>query len=169
MTKIFILLFLIFQVSAVAKEKTARKVEMLTGIVRSCHDGDTCRVEVKNKLLKIRFSGIDTPEKKQKYGVEAKQYTEKLVLHKQVDMECEGKSFDRLTCTLFHENKNINEELVKAGWAWDSKRYSKGKYQQIMNEAKMLKKGMWVDTKISPFCYRHKESKKCRVSQLYME
>jgi micrococcal nuclease len=161
--------FVLFSSHGLAKKNKANEIKKLSGVVQSCHDGDTCRVKVKDQVLKIRFSGIDTPEKSQQYGPQAKEFTQGLLLNQKVDLECEGKSYDRLTCTIFKNQVNINEEIVRAGWAWDSKKYSKRKYESLMKQAQLEKKGMWVNTTISPFCYRHKNSKKCRVSQLYME
>ncbi|WP_413287737.1 thermonuclease family protein [Bdellovibrio sp. HCB337] len=156
-------------INAEARKKKKPQVQKLIGTVQKCHDGDTCRVIVDNKNLKIRFAGIDTPELSQKYGKEARDFTESKLKNKVVRLECEGTSFDRLTCTIFMEGRNINREIVLNGWAFDSTKYSKGIYAQDVEGAKAKQLGIWKDPKlVSPYCYRHKTNKKCRVSQLYM-
>ncbi|MGZ3745027.1 MAG: thermonuclease family protein [Pseudobdellovibrionaceae bacterium] len=154
---------------ALARAKKKNQIQNLRGLVQRCHDGDTCRVLVNNKSIKIRFSGIDSPEIMQPEGKMAKKFTESLILNKVVDLQCDGVSFDRLTCTVFYESKNINEEIVRNGFAWDSPKYSHGQYNLLMMEAQNKEIGIWKTTRVSPYCFRHKTSKKCYVSQLYME
>lgn len=155
--------------TAEARKKKKPQIQKLSGVVQKCHDGDTCRVLVKDKNLKIRFSGIDAPELKQKYGKDAQMFTESKIKNRPVDLECEGTSFDRLTCTVFLEGRNINREIVLNGWAYDSAKYSKGLYAPDVALAKSKRLGIWKDSNLtSPYCFRHKTSKHCRVSQSYM-
>lgn len=166
---IFILFPLFFSSGAIASKKNKNQIQKLSGVVEKCHDGDTCRVAVNDKILKIRFSGIDTPELSQKYGKDAQKFTESKLRGQNVDLECEGKSYDRLTCTVFLQGRNVNREIVLAGWAYDSFKYSKGEYAPDVATAKSQRLGIWKDENlISPYCYRHKTSKHCRVSQSYM-
>ncbi len=73
MVKYFLILTLVLSFStSFAKKKKHASVQNLSGVVESCHDGDTCRVLVNGKSLKIRFAGIDTPELSQKYGKKPK-------------------------------------------------------------------------------------------------
>lgn len=64
---------------------------------------------------------------------------------------------------------NVNQEMVAKGYAWDSPYYSKGKYKYLMQEAQKQKLGIWKTTTISPYCYRHKTSKKCIKNKMTME
>lgn len=165
---LFALIVLSFQVFAGRKKHS--RASTLQGVVQSCHDGDTCRVVVDGQVLKIRFSGIDTPELHQKYGPEAKQFTETLVKGKAVDLKCEGRSYDRLTCDLYIHLVHVNAELVRNGWAYDSTKYSKGKYKDMVAEAQKLKLGMWKhgSPPMSPYCFRHKTAKACKRNIAYM-
>ena len=151
------------------KKKKPEEVHKYSGVVQKCHDGDTCRVTVDNKTMKVRFAGIDTPELSQKYGKEAQKFTESLVKGKNVNLECDGKSFDRVTCTVFIDQRNINMEIVQAGWAYDSTKYSKGRYIAAVSDAKANRLGIWKDENLkSPFCYRHKSNKRCKVEPSFM-
>ncbi|MBO9667051.1 MAG: thermonuclease family protein [Bdellovibrio sp.] len=165
---LFLSLTLALSPSAFAKKKK-HKITNLSGYTQSCHDGDTCRVLVGKKSLKIRFAGIDCPELSQKHGKEARDFTKSLVVGKEVNLVCEGSSYDRLTCTVFQNGKNINQAIVEHGWAYDSTKYSKGRYLASVNEAKSQRKGIWNDPNlISPYCYRHKTNKNCSTDLSYM-
>jgi micrococcal nuclease len=160
------ILFTLLSLIAFSKQK---KVSLLNGVVKLCHDGDTCTVISDGKKLKIRFAGIDTPELKQKFGVEARNFTQTLVKDKTVNLECNGKSFKRLTCTVFLNTKNINQEIVKAGWAYDSPKYSKGAYSSDESNARSKKIGLWsVANPLSPHCFRHPKYSQCKTNQSFM-
>lgn len=144
MLKYFIALSLLLSFSnSEARKKKPSQIQNFSGTVEKCHDGDTCRVLVDGKSLKIRFAGIDTPEISKKHGKEAQRFTESLIKGKNVDLKCEGKSFDRLTCDVYHQSLHINAEIVKNGWAYDSTKYSKGRYKEHMVVAQAQKSGIW--------------------------
>lgn len=158
-----LILFLLFSLSVEAKITLT-----YSGTVRSCNDGDTCRVDVNGKTMKVRLSGIDAPELNQPEGTDSKRYLEGLVRNKEASLKCDGMSFDRVTCTVFLGNKNINEDLVRNGYAWDSPKFSNGAYQTLMVEAQTKKLGIWKTITVSPYCFRHKKAKKCRNNPLWM-
>lgn len=161
---IFLLVF-----GAEAKRKKEKPIQHLRGVVERCHDGDTCRVLVDGHSLSIRFSGIDTPELKQKYGLEAQRFTETFIKGKDVDLECNGRSFNRITCVVFLNGVDVNKEIVRQGWAFESKKYSQGKYSSALQEAQSQRLGMWKEGKVvSPHCFRHKKAKACRSNMAYM-
>ena len=92
-----------------------------------------------------------------------------MIKNKEVRLECDGTSFDRLTCTVFLGTTNVNQTIVENGWAYDSTKYSKGRYLATVDEAKNQRKGIWNDNDlISPYCYRHKTARKCVGDQSYM-
>ena len=130
---------------------SAKKIQEFSGRVISCHDGDTCRILVNEKVMKVRLAGIDAPEIKQVEGLAARKHLEKLVLKRPVRLLCDGVSFDRITCTIFLGFTNVNEELVKNGFALDSSRYSRGVYQALMLQAQAKKLGIWKTLKVSPY------------------
>lgn len=166
---LLILAALILAVPGAEAKKKKKEMTVLTGIVQKCYDGDTCRVLVQNKIAKIRFAGIDTPELRQQHGKEAQQFTEGQLKGKTVDLKCDGASWDRITCTVYLEGRNFNQVIVQKGWAYDSTQFSKGAYKQDELTAKAQRLGVWASQNLqSPYCFRHKANKKCRVSALYM-
>ncbi len=167
--KMSALLIFSFLISTEAFARKKQKVFEFQGVVQSCHDGDTCRVSVNKEVLKVRFFGIDAPELNQEYGKEAQKYTANLILNKNVNLKCFGNSYDRSTCEIDLDGKIINQQLVKAGWAVDSPKYSKGKYKPDESYARENKLGMWrLGFKLSPHCYRHKKDKRCKLNAAFM-
>ena len=133
------------------------------GIVCKVSDGDTITVISENdKKIKIRFADIDAPESSQKYGFESKNYLSRRILSKKVKIEVNTiDRYGRAVSTVYLGEENINEQMVKEGWAWWYRNFSKkpiyGKYEA---EAKLNKKGMWnSNDNIAPWEYR-KFSKK---------
>lgn len=156
--------------SAWAKKK-APQIESFSGIIQSCYDGDTCRIEVSGKIQKIRFSGIDAPELKQEFGKAARDFLKESIAGKTVDLKCSGSSWDRKTCEVFLRGESINALMVQKGLAWDSPQYSKGRFAKDMELARQKKIGLWGKSlKLqSPYCYRKPTSKTCRKDRLAME
>ena len=77
-------------------------------------DGDT----IKANETSIRLLGINTPEKGEKGYQEAKEFLEKMVLNKLVQLEYVGEREDRYGRTLayvFVNGENINSKIVENG------------------------------------------------------
>lgn len=62
--------------------------------VTAVTDGDTVKIEYQNKTIKVRLAGIDTPELKQEFGLEAKNALEDKVLNKTVYIDGDKKDMD---------------------------------------------------------------------------
>jgi hypothetical protein len=69
---------------------------------------------------RIRFSGIDCPEKGQAYGKRATQAASELVFGREVTLQTHGKDkYGRtLADVLLPDGTNVNHSLVKDGWCW---------------------------------------------------
>ncbi len=164
----FCFVFLLSISNSICFAKNKIEAQTIVGIVHHCHDGDTCTVISNKKKLSIRFSGIDTPELKQVDGTKARDFTENLIKGKEVKLVCDGKSFNRVTCTVFLGDQNINEEIIKAGYAFDVPKYSKGKYKELMLNAKSQNIGIWKNKPISPYCFRKPHVKPCKLDSSFM-
>jgi endonuclease YncB( thermonuclease family) len=150
-------------------KKKAPATQTIYGIVDHCHDGDTCTVFSDTNKISVRFSGIDTPEISQTDGKKARDFTENLVKGKEVKLLCDGKSFNRVTCTVFENDKDVNAEIIKAGYAFDVPKYSHGKYRDLMLTAQNQRLGIWKGQPVSPFCFRHKKHKACQNNPTFVE
>lgn len=142
--------------------KNAGKKSEYSGVVISCHDGDTCRISTTDKLYKVRFFGIDAPELNQDHGPAAKKFLNDAIKDKAVKLTCLGKSYDRITCEVWLDGKSMNREMVRSGWALDSPKYSMGSFKIDEQYAKQNKLGIWKSGLAkSPHCYRNKNDKRC--------
>jgi len=80
-------------------------------------DGDTIVV---GNDTHVRLSGINTPEKGEKYYNEAKEFLTKIILNKTIVLEYGKEKYDRYDRELayvFYKDANINLELVDEGYA----------------------------------------------------
>ncbi|MCK5624921.1 thermonuclease family protein [Candidatus Pacearchaeota archaeon] len=87
-----------------------------TAFIDRVIDGDT----VESNDTSIRLLGINTPERGEKYYLEAKEFLEELVLNKTVRLEFGKEREDRYGRTLAYiyiGNENINLKLVEEGYA----------------------------------------------------
>ena len=156
--KYFLLYLLLFSVCFSAFAKDTPEILSTTKVIIT--DGDT--IKFNNK--KIRLHGIDTPEIKQlcknkngqdyKCGVKAKLALITLISSNQVKCSVHGKDrYKRLIATCFIKNININEWLVKEGWALAYRRYSKDYVDEELF-AKNNKLGLWRGDFLEPWKWR---------------
>jgi len=111
-------------------------------------DGDTIHLNGE----KIRFTGIDTPELKQTClkdgiedpcGVTAKQILIDKIGNDNVECISEGKDrYQRTLAECFVNNESLSSYLVRSGYAFAYRKYSK-KFVQDEDYAKINKIGMW--------------------------
>lgn len=128
----------------------------------SIPDGDTLNIiNGNNKKVKIRLYGIDAPETTQKYGQASRDYLRKIVKNKRLTYKIRSKDdYGRVVATLYGDNKDLNYEMIKAGWAWHYRYYYKSKkYAEAEKNARNQKIGLWKgDNPQAPWEYR-KENK----------
>lgn len=161
-------IYTILAVTLLYKNQTISRSIVLSNI--KIVDGDTVWGVYKGKKIKIRFAEIDTPEMKQEYGWEAKECLQKLIESYKYEIEFkyqENDKFDKYNRSLgwlFHNNININYELVKLGYAWVYDKYviekNKKYLHQLQNNAKKNKLGLWKEENIlAPWDWRKKKIK----------
>jgi micrococcal nuclease len=133
--------------------------EEFTGQVVGITDGDTIRVLRGAEEIKIRLEGIDCPESRQAFGTKAKQATSDLAFGKTVTVQVKGKDrYERtLADIILPDGRILNRELVRLGFAWWYRKYSK--YEslgKLESEAREAKRGLWADNNpIPPWDWRH--------------
>mgnify|MGYP001338894875 CR=1 FL=1 len=118
-------------------------------------DGDT--IKINNKI--IRFGGIDAPEsyyrgKKQKCildkkiiycgDISKKKLEEKISDNKVTCINEKNKNiYNRIIAECFIGKESLSKYMVRSGYAFDYKQYSKGKYSDDEIYAKKNNNGMW--------------------------
>ena len=124
-------------------------------------DGDTIHLNGK----KIRFSGIDTPELKQTCrkndqiifcGIEAKKLLINRIGNNEIKCveECKDQ-YKRILAELFVNNISLSSYLVKEGYAFAYRKYSK-KFVPDENYARSNNLGMWSMKFEYPWDWRKK-------------
>ena len=128
------------------------------------HDGDSITVlSVEKKQIKIRLEGIDAPELKQAFGSRAKEHLSSLIMGKDVTLIVKGEDlYKRTLSKILLDSQDVNLSMVRDGFAWHYSKYSKDKkFAEAEAEARIKKKGLWVDQNpVAPWDYRSKEKVK---------
>jgi len=136
----------------------APAAEPFTAQVVRVKDGDTIVVLRGTEQIAIRLEGIDCPESGQAFGQKAKQATSALAHGKTVTVHPTGT--DRYERTLANiilpDGRNLNHELVRQGWGWWYRQYSKDQGMgKLEAEARAAKWGLWAESNpIPPWDWR---------------
>ena len=134
--KIFILflLFSSFFLLACIDQNESACIKGKTFIVSRVIDGDTIETTTGEK---IRLTGINTPEKKEACFEEAKEFTEKELLGKRIEVEEQGTDqYGRILGKVCVQEKSFNKKLIETGLAHY---YS---YEKIPELEKLQEKAM---------------------------
>lgn len=130
-----------------------------TGNVSRVVDGDTVDIELDGEVTRVRLLGIDTPEvvdprkPVQCFGQEASDHLHALLDGQDVTLEYDDSQgvtdkYDRtLAYVLLDGEKNINEQMIRDGFAYeytyrDAYRYQM-EFRNAEREAREGKKGLW--------------------------
>ena len=124
-------------------------------------DGDTINLNGE----KIRFSGIDTPEIKQKCkmnneivrcGIQAKELLIEKIGKNKIHCVREGKDqYNRILAECFVNDLSLSSYLVKKGYAFAYRKYSK-KFIEDEDFARLNNLGMWSMNFEFPWDWRKK-------------
>jgi micrococcal nuclease len=151
--KLFLLTFLsLLAFSASASAETC-KVTKIT-------DGDSITVQCSSGKERIRFCGIDAPEKKQEFGQASKLKMIELVKGKDVQIIGVNRDrYKRLVAEVFVGDRYINAEMIKSGLAYEYKKYSAScPNVQKLSDAEAIAKqnhiNIWSDDFVKPWDYR---------------
>lgn len=127
-------------------------------------DGDTLTVLKPDWSLEtIRIYGLDCPERNQPYGYTASFFSLRQLLFRQIEVDpVERDRYDRLVARLRHEGKSVNQEIIKAGYAWVYDRYCQAgvcsRYRLLEKEARQAGRGLWQEEEpIPPWLWRRGE------------
>ena len=130
-----------------------------SGKVVGVSDGDTITVLKDNKPIKVRLSGVDCPESHQAFGAAAKKFTSDQCFGAVVKVNDYGKDrYGRAIAeVILPDGRSLNRELIKAGYAWHYKQYSKDRSLTALEaEARNERRGLWADAhSVAPWDFRH--------------
>ncbi len=126
--------------------------EDLQGRVMSVLDGDTITVlDAANVQRTIRLAGVDAPELRQPFGAKAKETLSARVLGKQARVAPRGIRDGRALGVVWLNDRNVNLELVAAGWAWHDKASdASDELAAAEKSAREQRLGLWGDPGLTP-------------------
>lgn len=159
MKKLFLLLIFILLFCP-----TLSHSNTITGKVISVTDGDSITILNGSQQTKIRLYGIDTPEKAQAFGKQAKKFTASLTAGKQVSVEVyDTDRYGRSVGVVFINGINVNEEIIRAGYAWQYRKYCNTSFcddwLKLEDHARSFAFGLWADSNPQPpWKWRYKKN-----------
>lgn len=131
---------------------------LVTAKVVGVVDGDTMDVLLPGNIQqRLRLNGIDTPERGQPFGNNAKKYLSELTMGKQIEFEpFDTDRYDRVIAETYVSGNRIGLLLVEAGLAWQYEKYSDdpilASAQQSARERQI---GLWSDPRfVAPWEWR---------------
>jgi endonuclease YncB( thermonuclease family) len=140
---------------------------VVDGRVVGVSDGDTITVLDDAKTRhKIRFAGIDAPEKGQAFGEQSKQSLSAPVFQKRVEAYCHKKDrYGPEVCTVFASLRDVGLEQIRAGMAWHYKEHQHEQttqdrlmYRDEEESAKASRVGLWKGPKpVPPWTWRREK------------
>jgi len=145
-----VLLFLLISWTAT---ETAR------GRVITVTDGDTITIlTTKNTQEKIRLLDIDAPERNQSYYEKSRQFLSNMVAGKTVRVVYKDRDqYGRILGIVYVGRKNVNEEMIKAGLAWNYHYSTNKKYADLEAEAKRKKLNIFSERNpTNPYNFRNR-------------
>ncbi len=130
---------------------------MFDATVVAVSDGDTITVTVPKpceagqscfkgkRSYRVRLAEIDAPERKQPYGIEARDALSGAVLGQLVQVDDRGqRSYSRIVAHVYMGDIWLNREMVAEGFAWVDPRYSKTpELVSLVKKAKADQIGLW--------------------------
>ena len=131
-----------------------------TGKVVGVQDGDTLTVrQDAGAAIRIRLWGIDAPENRQAYSNASKRQLSSLTFGKRVrvlvrDTDRYGRTVAEI---ILPDDRNVNQEMVKAGYAWWYRKYAPNDnvLEKLEADARAEKRGLWADPNaVPPWEYR---------------
>ena len=148
---ILVFILLIVPINVYAKKEEVK--------LEKCIDGDTISIKYKNNIEKVRFLAIDAPEidKEEPYSIESKEFTCDILknskkIYIEFDTNSDNKDkYDRLLAWVWADDKLVQTELVKNGYAKVAYLYDEYKYTSDLKEfesyAKDKKLNIWSEYK----------------------
>lgn len=122
-----------------------------TAVVRSIIDGDTIEVELGGRQVRLRYIGVDTPERDEPYYAEATAANRQLVEGQTVILVKDVSETDRfgrlLRYVYLEDGTFVNAELLRQGMArrvtFPPDVAEQERFGQIQEEARLAGRGLW--------------------------
>ncbi len=136
----------------------------LTAKVVQVADGDTISVlDNRNRKYRIRFLGIDAPERGQAYGNYCRKNLADKISGRTVEINYQKlDQYGRITGTVRYQGRNINLEQIQDGCAWYYRYFARDlsptlriQYETAESSARKDRVGLWRDAHpMNPYDFR---------------
>jgi endonuclease YncB( thermonuclease family) len=126
----------------------AAAAEEFVGRVVGVPDGDTLTVLRARRPERVRLQGVDAPEKRQAFGERARRFTADLAFDRTVTVRTTGRDRNGrlLGEVVLPDGRSLNQELVRAGYAWWFRKYSRDeRLARLEDDARTGRRGLWAD------------------------
>ncbi len=103
--------------------------------------------------LKVRVSGIDSPELQQAFGRQARSFLVRLTEGRQVAVHTTDRDdYGRTVAELqLADGRSVGAELVKAGMAWYLDHYFEDRsLERLQDQARAARRGLWSGSSRTP-------------------
>lgn len=123
--------------------------EEIVGRVVGVADGDTLTILVNGReQIKVRLAEIDAPEKSQPFGQRSKQSLSDLCFDKDAVLQkTDTDRYGRTVAKVYCDGMDANAEQIRRGLAWAYRKYLHDQSLLVLeNEARVAKRGLWVDS-----------------------
>lgn len=120
-------------------------------------DGDTLDVFHDGHKERVRLKNIDCPEVGQAYGRRARRFTGEISFNQMVTVTTHGKDAKGRTLAdiALPGGINLNQELVRVGYAWAIPGDGGGLLTRLEETARKWPRGLWLDPHpMSPWEWR---------------
>lgn len=119
-------------------------------------DGDSLTLQVGPRLLKLRLAGIDAPEMKQTFGLQARRSLHQLCFGK--DAQYDAIAVDRFGRTVARvrcDGVDASQAQLERGMAWAFRQKDRN-LKALETTARSNKIGLWSDPHpVAPWRFRH--------------
>ena len=132
------------------------------GKVVSVVDGNTLEiVSEDNETYKVVLAGIDSPELRQEFGEAAREFLEKFILDKAIQVELQGK--DRwgnyVGVVYINKGTDLRKALLTNGLAWVTEKETDEEFKKLEQKAREQGTGLWKEeSPTPPWIYRRQQT-----------
>lgn len=128
-----------------------------TAQVQRVDDGDTLRIAIDGRTVRVRIFAIDAPELDQPYGREALAEARRLLAGRVVAVtRRDTDPYGRLVASLAIDGRDVGRDLVAAGAAWHFTQFSDSRVLAAAErEARAERRGLWAfSNPVAPWRHR---------------
>ncbi|HRJ29481.1 MAG TPA: thermonuclease family protein [Cyclobacteriaceae bacterium] len=132
------------------------------GKVVSVVDGNTLEiVSEDNETYKVVLAGIDSPELEQEFGEAAKEFLEKFINDKAIQVQLQGK--DRwgnyVGVVYINKGTDLRKALLSNGFAWVVEKEATEEFKKLEQKAREQGTGLWkAESPTPPWVFRRQQT-----------